>query len=159
MADRGRPSLWTQEIADEIVSRLSTGEPLAEICRSPGMPAVRTVNDWRASNEVFSANIARARDDGYEAIAADCLAIADETGHDTKYGKNGEPIPDNEWISRSRLRVETRLKLLAKWDPRRYGDKVGIEHSGGTNNTVSLAGLTVEQLEAIAAAGIEAAQK
>lgn len=119
------------------------------------MPAVRTVNSWRAINEVFSADIARARDDGYEAIAADCLAIADETGSDTKYGKNGEAIPDSEWISRSRLRVETRLKLLAKWDPRRYGDKVGIEHSGSQSHTVSLAGLSVEQLEAIAAAGID----
>ena len=38
-----------------------------------------------------------------------------------------------------------------------WRDKQEIEHSGGTNNTVSLAGLTVEQLEAIAAAGIEGA--
>lgn len=121
----GRPSKYTPELADEICERLSKGEPLTQICRSEHMPDRTTVHDWRAANEEFSQRFARAKDDGYDSIAMDCLHIADETGKDTKYTEHGEQA-DSEWITRSRLRVDTRLKLLAKWDPKRYGDK--IEH-------------------------------
>lgn len=119
----GRPSDYTDEIAEEICERISTGEPLAQICRDDHMPALRTVYDWRDARENFSANIARAREVGFDVIASDCLAIADETSNDTKIGTNGDAQPNSEWITRSRLRVDTRLKLLAKWDPKRYGDK------------------------------------
>lgn len=90
------------------------------------MPAVNTVGDWKYAHPEFGVNFARAREEGFDAIAADCLSIADEATHDTKEGRNGELIPDSEWISRSKLRVETRLKLLAKWCPKRYGER--LEH-------------------------------
>lgn len=127
---RGRPSSFTQEIADEICARLAKGEPLAEICRSDNMPAVRTVSDWKASNPAFSASFARAREEGFDQIAADCLKIADDSSEDTLYGERG-PHANTEWISRSRLRIETRLKLLAKWDPKRYGEKMQLTGDGG----------------------------
>ena len=112
---------------------------------------MRTVSDWKAANEAFSADFARAREEGFDAIAADCLNIADETSQDTLYGENGERA-NTEWISRSKLRIETRLKLLAKWDPKRYGDKVQTELSGGL--TVSnVKDLSDDQLAAIAAGG------
>lgn len=131
----GRPSKFTAEIAAEIASRLSKGEPLAVICRDDHMPHPSTVRDWQNADEDFSRLIARAREDGFDAIAAECLDIADDTSRDTKFvarGDDGEAeVCNAEWISRSKLRVETRLKLLAKWDPKRYGDKVQTEHSGG----------------------------
>lgn len=125
----GRPSDFTSEIANEICERLSKGEPLASICRDDHMPAVRTVSDWKARDESFSADFACAREAGFDQIAMDCLHIADDTSHDTKLvGAKGEEreVADTEWISRSKLRVDTRLKLLAKWDPKRYGDKVAL---------------------------------
>lgn len=75
------------------------------------------------ADEQLSADIARAREAGFDQIAMDALAIADETAFDTREGKDGALTPNSEWITRSRLRVDTRLKLLAKWDPKRYGDK------------------------------------
>jgi hypothetical protein len=81
----------------------------------------------------FAADIARAREVGFDAIALEALAIADASEHDTKVVGRGEDfereVPNHEWISRSKLRVETRLKLLAKWDPKRYGDKIQQEHT------------------------------
>lgn len=135
----GRPSDFTPEIANEICERLSKGEPLAAICRDDHMPAVRTVSDWKAQQPDFSADFAHAREAGFDQIALDCLEIADETGNDTKLvGKDGEQreVADTEWISRSKLRVETRLKLLAKWDPKRYGDKTIL--SGDDENPVKM---------------------
>lgn len=101
------------------------------------MPAVRTVSDWKAAHEAFAADIAHAREEGFDKIAADCLEIADETSKDTIYGDNGARA-DTEWISRSKLRIETRLKLLAKWDPKRYGDKVDVNHGGQDGNPVNM---------------------
>ena len=45
---------------------------------------------------------------------------------------------NTEWISRSKLRVETRLKLLAKWDPKRYGDKITQEHVGADGGGIDM---------------------
>jgi len=122
---RGRPTTFTPEAAAEIIDRLSTGEPLAQICRDEHMPATRTVSGWKEVHPDFAADFARARDDGFDAIALDCLEIADDASGDTIVTETGER-PDTEWIARSRLRVETRLKLLAKWDPKRYGEKMAL---------------------------------
>lgn len=130
----GRPSKFTEAIAAEIIERLSDGEPLADICRSEGMPAVRTVSDWKASNPQFSADFAQAREDGFDALAAECLEIAEDGSQDyaMKERPDGTPYEafDSEHVQRSKLRIETRLKLLAKWDPKRYGDRQAVEHSG-----------------------------
>jgi hypothetical protein len=118
----GRPSKFTDKIAAEICERIGNGEPLAQICRDEGMPPLRTVYGWQAEREDFSASIARAREAGFDQIALDAMNIADETSRDT-VREDGKERPNTEWITRSRLRVETRLKLLAKWDPKRYGDR------------------------------------
>lgn len=52
--------------------------------------------------------IARARELGFDAIAVDGLNIVDNL--------------DEDPASR-RVRSDYRLKLLAKWDPKRYGDR------------------------------------
>lgn len=125
----GRPSSFTDEIAAAICADIAEGIPLREICRREGMPAWRTVYDWMEVNADFSAAIARARISGYHAIAEDCLDIADDKSHDVIETENGDR-PNSEYIQRSKLRVETRLKLLAKWSPKLYGDKVQAEITG-----------------------------
>ena len=128
---RGKASTYDETRADEICNKLALGTPLAEICRAEGMPCRQTVHNWMAENEAFAGRIARAREDGYEAIAADCLKIADGTEHDTIATESGDR-PNTEWISRSKLKIETRLKLLSKWYPAKYGDKIDVNanHSG-----------------------------
>ena len=143
-APRGRPSKYTPEIAQEIADRLSKGEPLAAICRDEHMPSTRTVSTWRENDTEFSASIARAREDGYDAIAEECLKIADQTENDTIDTEHGERA-NTEWISRSKLRVETRLKLLAKWDPKRYGEKLAI---GGASDLPPLRAMADDELNA-----------
>ena len=96
------------------------------------MPSDDSVRNWMDSDPAFSRAIARAREAGFDRIALDALEIADNVGSehkDTIETKFGE-IPNKEWILRSKLRVETRLKLLAKWDPKRYGEKLTQEISG-----------------------------
>lgn len=154
---RGRQSSYTPELGREICERLSKGEPLAVICRGENMPAVRTVSDWKLVDTNFAADFVRAREDGFDALAAECLEIADETSSDTITTEDGER-PNSEWISRSKLRVETRLRLLAKWDPKRYGEKMTVAgdpeaplSQGATPEVIAaLAEMSPEQLRALA---------
>lgn len=122
----GRPSLFTPELFQEICERLELGEPLEVICRDDHMPSARTVYDWMARDETLSAPFARGRRLGFDCIAAECMAIADDEVHDWVMTKKG-PITNEVAIGRAKLQVETRLKLLAKWDPKRYGDTASTQ--------------------------------
>jgi hypothetical protein len=140
----GRPSLKTPELCDEIEQRLTKGEPLLQICRDDWMPTARAVYNWMDADAEFSSRIARAREIGFDAIALEALAIADETSHDTIKRQDGSEGANSEWISRSKLRVETRLKLLAKWDPKRYGDSTTIK--GDAESPLAVAVQRIERV-------------
>jgi len=129
-----RPSKFKQETVDEICQRLSRGEPLAAICRSEGMPHDSTVRDWAAAHPEVSLAIARAREAGEEWIAAECLQIADSplTGEETEVNADGQvvKIKRADMLGHRKLQIETRLKLLAKWNPKKWGDRQTLEHQG-----------------------------
>lgn len=97
---------------DDILERVSTGEPLAVILREPGMPHYTAWYDWCAQDADLSIAYARARATGFDRIAV----VARETARG-----RGDSTGD---VTRDKLIIETDLKLLAKWDPKRYGDKI-----------------------------------
>jgi len=141
----GRPSKYTKEIAQQICEQLSEGIPLREICRKEGFPAWRTVYDWMYRDEDLSAAIAHARDVGCDALAEECLDIADDANNDwmERFDKDGKSVGwvvNGEHVQRSKLRIETRLKLLAKFNPKKYGD--AITHKGDAENPLD-AGQTI----------------
>jgi hypothetical protein len=117
-------SKYTDKLADEIVARLSTGETLRSICRDKKMPIWTTVYDWMDRYPEFSLRIARARELGYDAIAEEALRIADTPilGETIKESKFGTEVTRADMLGHRKLQIETRLKLLAKWSPKRYGD-------------------------------------
>ena len=126
---KGRPSNYSPEIARIICEQLSEGIPLRQICReNDGFPAWRTVYDWMGRDEALSASISRARDIGYDAIAEECLQIADtiEFGHKQVMTDEGTATTVEDMLGHRKLRIETRLKLLAKFHPTKYGDKLGL---------------------------------
>lgn len=113
------------EIAIAIAARLKTGEPLTEILSGDGMPSEDAIEDWRDKNAEIERIITRARSTGFDAIALDALRIADES--------EGDP----EEVASAKLRVETRLKLLAKWDRVRYGDHPNASATVNVSVTLS----------------------
>ena len=139
-------------LVDEICTRLGTGEPLAQICRDMHMPAVRTVAEWADTSPEISASIARARLEGFDALAAQCLEIANTPmlGIEEKVtpavrNQQGDVVvPETIEVKRGdmlghrKLQIETRLKLLAKWDPKRYGEKQQVEHSGTIDSATTI---------------------
>jgi hypothetical protein len=122
----GRPSLKTTELVATICERLAMGEPLAAICRDEGMPHPSTVRDWMAADADVSRAIARAREDGEDWLAAECLEIADDGRRDYETKEDGREVVDHDHIQRSKLRIDTRLKLLSKWNPKKYGERLAL---------------------------------
>jgi hypothetical protein len=121
----GRPSKYTKAIIEEVCERLSKGEPLAAICRDEHMPDQSTIWDWSKEREDVSQAIARAREAGEEFMLAECLEISDSPTERTAFGSI-----DGGHIQEKKLRIDTRLKLLAKWNPKKWGDKVDVTTDG-----------------------------
>lgn len=130
----GRPSSFTQEIADLICERIAGGESLLRICQADDMPSQSMVYRWLRGNADFREKYAHAREDQAEFYLDQIMDIADDSSRDTAYqtGPDGDvtEVANNEWIQRSKLRVDARKWAMSKLAPKKYGDKIGIEHSG-----------------------------
>lgn len=132
MAKRGRPSKFTAEIAAEICRRIADGHSLREIGGDAGMPAKPTIVRW-LDRQDFRAQYARAKEAQADHFADEILEIADDASNDWMERNVGEEVvvvPDHEHISRSKLRVDARKWLMSKMAPKKYGDKVSLEHGG-----------------------------
>lgn len=154
----GRKSTYTQAAADEICARVATGEPLLQVCRDAHMPAFRTVYQWLDANPEFDAQFARARETGHDAIAQECLDIADTTheGETLEIDAHGKSTKRRgDMLGHRKLRIETRLKLLAKWD-RRYSERTATEIS---NPDGSLTMTPTEREARVAAIVAKASQR
>lgn len=131
-----RPSLFTEELAIEICSRLASGESLRSICRDETMPGLTTTYRWLSERESFRNQYARAREDQADTLADEILEISDDGRNDwmirvrDEDGKESGAVLNAEHIQRSRLRVDARKWIAAKLKPKKYGDKVIQEVSG-----------------------------
>ena len=132
---RGRPTTYTSEIAERVCKEVSDGRTLRAVCRQLEIPE-STVREWVLDNrEGFSAQYARAKELQVEAWADELREIADDGSNDwmTIERRDGTEIKveNKEVVNRSRLRVDTLKWLMSKITPRKYGDKIETQHSGG----------------------------
>lgn len=158
MSKMGRPTLRTPEVVAAILEGLSNGQTLTSLCACEGMPSPSAFRSWAREDAQLSADFARAREAGFDAIAEEALEIANTPMEGVKEKLEMVKQLDGtfqlavtertreDMLGHRKLQIETRLKLLAKWDPRRYGEKVEV------NGT-----MTLEQL--VAGAGRAAAKK
>lgn len=127
----GRPSKYTPEIAQKMCEMLADGIPLREICRQEGFPEWRTVYDWMYRDDAagengagLSAAIARAREVGQDAIAEQIWL--DMNMPPERILSEGGGRVDSGYVQWQKAKAEIGLKLLAKWNPKRYGDRVQL---------------------------------
>lgn len=132
----GTPPKYDEAIGDEICERLAMGQTLSSICNLEGMPNYSTVWRWECSNEEFRNKSHLSRKIGTHAIADDCIRIADD------------PMLDAQ---EKRVRIDTRIRLLGKWNARQYGDKIEIESTQAKplNVTFTIGDRNAEPIELI----------
>lgn len=128
---RGRPSGFTQALADRICTRIMEGQSLRTICKAQGMPALSSVFKWLNENPAFSDQYARAREVQADLLADDTVDIADT-----------EQDPQ-----KARVRIDARKwkagQMSGKWSSRTV-----TEHRGavGTYDASRLKDATDEEL-------------
>lgn len=148
----GRPSEYTEEIGILICQRIADGESLRKICKDDDMPARSTVFRWLVHEDGFSDRYTRARELQADAIFDEILDISDDGRNDYMESSDDEGgiayKLNGEHIQRSRLRVDARKWMAGKLRPKKYGEKLELEHSGQIKH--SLSEMTDEELAAIA---------
>ena len=116
---------YNAEVAERILALIMEGRSLKSICEHADMPHRQRVYEWLAANADFADNYARALDVRADHHFDEMLEIADS--------------PSNllaEELNAAKLKIDARKWVLGRMAPKKYGDKLGIDHSGGV--TVSL---------------------
>lgn len=135
---RGRPSLYTDALVDTICERIMMGESLSRICKDKVMPSYRTVCYWLRDRPDFLQKYTCARVVQMHLLADSILEIADDGSQDIVVNDKGRAEKNTEWITRTRLKLDTRKWLLAKLLPKVYGDKLDVTTAGEKINKIEI---------------------
>ena len=146
-------STFNQEDADTICAGLAEGHSLLSICEAMGLP-YGTAYQWEVDNPEHAKNSARAREIGCHLLAEQCIRIADDDTRDWEPVKDadGQVIDvkvNGEHVQRAKLRIDTRMRLIGKWLPKIYGDKIAV---GGADDLPPIKTMDDAALEARIAA-------
>jgi|UniRef100_A0A6H1ZAX8 hypothetical protein len=128
-----RPTDYSQDVVSAILERLSDGESLRKICDDEAMPARSTVFLWLSRHKEFSDQYTYAREAQADALFDDALAIADTPmiGEKRKVKDDGGiEIMTGDMIEHRRLQVDTRKWMAGKLRPKKYGERLELEHGG-----------------------------
>lgn len=134
MANKGgRPSEFTQEMADEMCAELSEGKSLRTVCHPEHRPSTVTFFNWIRTYPQFLTQYDRAKQEAADMLVEEMLDIADENCNDKrtvidKHGNERE-VTDWEVVGRSKLRVDTRKWIASKLKPKKYGDRLDLGNS------------------------------
>lgn len=142
MSKRGRPTDYTQDLADRICERLALGYSMRSVCKADDMPAMSSVFKWLREIPEFSEQYAKAKQEATDAMAEDLLDIADDGTNDYMEDADGNVKYNGDSVQRSRLRVDTRKWLMSKMKPKKYGEKLDLTTNGKDLPTPILGGAT-----------------
>jgi len=123
VAKIGRPTRYSDEIADRICGSLVEGESLRSICTEMGF-GLRMVFRWLEDHEYFKQQYARARQVQAEVWADEIVQISNKpnVGIRTKTTDRGTEVIEGDNVERSKLQVDARKWVAAKLLPKKYGD-------------------------------------
>ena len=124
-APPGRPTTYTEELAASLLQWMTEGGSCASWCAQEGYPKVSTVFGWMNARPEFSKAYAHAREAQADAIFDQALDIADNSVDDWIETKDG-PRFNGEAARRSQIRIDTRLKVAARLNPRKYSEKLDL---------------------------------
>lgn len=149
----GRPTLYTPEIAQEIIDRLLSGESLVKIAEDDRMPGRVTIYRWFDEYPDFGTKCARAREGLADYLVDEIEKLARSATKDN--------------IEVVKLQISVAQWRAMKMAPRQYGEKRYQEVTGKdggaiqteTRTTIDATQLDPEQRDALRAALLAAKVK
>ena len=152
----GRPSTFSQEIADRILHGIAEGDSLVSILKEDEeLPSYTTVMKWLRQYSEFAANYARAREDQADHDADKIGEIAEEV-------RKGKLDPNA-----ARVAIDAYKWAAGKRKPKVYGGAVKSSEGGGavlaiggaadmepirTTTQLDVSNLSLEELDVLGAA-------
>jgi len=128
----GRPTIYSQELADKLCCQLAEGRSMRSICRQAEMPGQTTIYRWLSDNEGFREQYAKARELQADTLFDEIIDIADDSTNDWMERDGGLEV-NGEHIQRTRLRIDTRKWMAGKLRPKKYGERIEHEHNVGSD--------------------------
>lgn len=110
----GRPSKYTDKLADEICNRIAAGESLLKITQETGKPDRVTIYRWIEERDEFRNKYARAKElqaETYEEMMLDTAKTEED-------------------VQRARLIVDTMKWTASKLKPKKYGNQIDVTSDG-----------------------------
>lgn len=127
---------WTTDIEEEILDAFAEGALLTNLL-APKVPGMPTLKQWAAHERdypEFRKKVEISQELWARVKWEECLRYSDNTEDDwhPRLRRNGETIMDvnGEAIQRSRLKVETRMRIVERMFPEKYGSKSKVEVTG-----------------------------
>jgi hypothetical protein len=136
----GRPSRYSQALADRICGELADGRSLRSVCDADDMPNKATVFRWLREHEEFRDQYARAKQESADSFVDDMIDIADDARNDWMKRQVTEDVQaytlNGEHVNRTRLRLDTRKWIASKLKPKAYGEKLDLGVGGPNGGAI-----------------------
>lgn len=129
----GRPSSFTEEIADEICARIASGRSVSSLERDADMPTLTTIFRWLSQHPWFRDRYEKAMELRAHRLFEQMLDISDTPviGETTTENPDGSvEVKRGDMAQHRRLQIDTRKWVLARMLPKVYGDKLAHEVTG-----------------------------
>lgn len=136
----GRPSSYSDELAEEFCRRIRSGRNLINVCEDEDMPDDSTISRWMGRRPDFAVRIIAAREILGERYAE--MALSEAAG-----------VTDKDDVPVAALKIRTWLWAASKYAPKTYSDKVSgilasqlnVQINNNDNRSVSLSHMTLEE--------------
>lgn len=136
----GKVTKVTPDLILDVCEDVANGKTLSAAAKERGVVASAIRYHLMKDAELFALS-ARAREAGCDALADECIEIADSPTLDA---------------AEKRIRIDTRIRLIGKWS-KRYNDKLVVENTTTVTHKYDLDSLSDEDLDALEAIARKAA--
>lgn len=123
----GRPSDYTQELADTVCERISEGNSLRNVCLNSDLPDARTIFRWLRVHEEFRHQYDKACVERSESHHEDLLNLGDEA---IELSQHVDPKASGAVVSAYKLKADNQKWSMSKMKPKKYGDKIDMTSAG-----------------------------
>lgn len=130
----------------KVIKELQTGRPLREILNDKGTPSRTALYSWLDKNKKYQERFARAMQLGDEVLFEETLQIARTpmTGETIEHGPKGTTVRIGDMLGHRKLLIETIDKVLARRNPRKYGNKIDVTSDGEALGVPAIIGMSIK---------------
>lgn len=159
MSEKPKPDT-REEVIEAILALVDDGKSLRQACKEIDFPR-KTFEGWVDADEALAAQYERARANRADKLFEEILFIADtpQIGTIETIKEWGVEVKTADMVEHRRMQIDARRWMLGKMAPKKYGDRLDLEHSGAvkTSSDFDLSKLSPEDLIALRALQSKAA--